>query len=82
MSFKDCSVRNTSLKEKQNLLFSYLPLLSDDKSGMMPKRTYLDSNSLFHFQSSIGADITYDYQMCGVGFRCSMAEGEKKSSGS
>ena len=47
----------------------------------MPSGSYLDRSSLFHFQSSLGADITYDYQTCGLSFSCDMAEGEKKFSG-
>lgn len=81
MCFEDCSVRDISAKEKQRLLLSYLPLLSGDSCVSMPKGSYLDRNSLFHFQSSLGADITYDYQTCGLTFSCSMAEGEKKFSG-
>lgn len=81
MSFQNCSVRNVSSKEKQELLLSYLPLLSEDPCVSLPQGTYLDRNSLFRFQSSLGADITYDYQTCGLSFSCSMTEGEKKFSG-
>lgn len=81
MCFADCSVRDISAKEKQELLLSYLPLLSEDSCVSMPQGKYLDRNSLFHFQSSLGADITYDYQTCGVAFYCDMTEGEKKFSG-
>ncbi len=81
LNFTDCSVRDIPVKKKQELLLSYLPLLSEDSCITMPSGTYLDRNSLFHFQSSLGADITYDYQTCGIAFSCSMAEGEKKFSG-
>ena len=81
MSFADCSVKDIPAKEKQELLLFYLPLLTEDSCVSMPQGLYLDRNSLFHFQSSLGADITYDYQTCGVSFSCSMAEGEKKFSG-
>lgn len=81
MSFADCSVRDIPAKDKQALLLSYLPLLSEDKCVTMPSGSYLDRSSLFHFQSSLGADITYDYQTCGLSFSCDMAEGEKKFSG-
>ena len=81
-SFQDCSVRDIPLEKKQKLLLSYLPLLSEDPCVTMPKGTYLDRNSQFHFQSSLGADIHYDYQTCGVAFSCSMAEEEKKFNGS
>ena len=81
LNFTDCSVRDIPVRKKQELLLSYLPLLSEDSCITMPQGTYLDRNSLFHFQSSLGADITYDYQTCGIAFSCSMAEGEKKFSG-
>lgn len=81
MCFTDCSVRDISSKDKQELLLSYLPLLSEDSCVTLPQGTYLDRNSVFHFQSSLGADIVYDYQTCGLSFSCSMTEGEKKFSG-
>lgn len=81
MCFADCSVRDISSKDKQELLLLYLPLLSADACVTLPQGTYLDRNSVFHFQSSLGADIVYDYQTCGLSFSCSMTEGEKKFSG-
>ena len=80
LTFMDCSVRDIPTKEKQDLLLSYLPLLSEDSCVTMPQGLYLDRNSLFRFRSSLGADITYDYQTCGVSLSFSMAEGEKKFS--
>lgn len=81
LTFMDCSVRDVPTKEKQDLLLSYLPLLSEDSCVTMPSAQYLDRNSLFRFRSSLGADITYDYQTCGIALSFSMAEGEKKFSG-
>lgn len=81
LSFADSSVRDIPSKDKQALLLSYLPLLSEDSCVTMPRGTYLDRNSLFRFRSSLGADITYDYQTCGLSFSCDMTEGEKKFSG-
>lgn len=81
MQFTSDSVRSIPAEEKQVLLKSYLPLLTEDACVTMPEGTYLDRNSVFHFQSSLGADITYDYQTCGLSFYCSMTEGEKKFSG-
>ena len=78
--FEDHSVRDIPVEQKQALLKSYLPLLSEDSACAMPVGIYLDRNSVFTFRSSLGADITYDYQTCGVALRCSMAEGEKKFS--
>ena len=80
-NFADCSVRDVSLKEKQALLLSYLPILSEDSCITLPEGSYLDRNSKFRFLSSLGADIEFDYQTCGLAFSFSMAEGEKKFSG-
>nr|MBQ6242537.1 TldD/PmbA family protein [Lachnospiraceae bacterium] len=80
-NFAACSVRDIPLKEKQALLLSYLPLLEEDSCVALPEGHYLDRNSQFRFLSSLGADIAYDYQTCGLAFSFSMAEGEKKFSG-
>ena len=66
MSFKDCSLRDIPLKTKQELLISYLPILSEEACVSVPEGTYLDRNSRFRFVSSLGADISYDYQTCGL----------------
>ena len=80
-TFEDCSVRNISLADKQALLLRYLPILTEDSCVTLPVGTYLDRSSRFHFQSSLGADIEYDYQTLGLSFSFSMAEGEKKFQG-
>ena len=76
--FAGCSTRKIPLAEKKALLLSYLPLLSEDPCVRVPEGVYLDRSSLFRFRSSLGADIRYDYQTCGIALSCSMAEGEKK----
>ena len=68
MRFADCSVRDIPAGEKQALLQAYLPLLNEDACVTMPRGACLDRSSVFHFESSLGADITYDYQTCGVSF--------------
>lgn len=78
--FKDRSVRNISGDEKNRLLLGYLPLLSADKCMTMPGGYYLDRNSIYGFVSSLGADIAYDYQTCGIALYCNMVEDDKKLS--
>ena len=80
MNFTSCSVRDIPLSEKQALLVSYLPILTEDSCVTMPEGLYVDRSSVYRFMSSLGADITYDYQTCGLSFSVSMAEGEKKFS--
>ena len=79
--FADCSVRDVALREKEALLRSYLPLLKEDSCVAMAEGMYLDRNSQFRFLSSLGADLSWDYQTCGLAFHLSMAEGEKKFAG-
>ncbi len=80
-TFENCSVRDIPISEKQKLLLRFLPILTEDSCVTMPVGMYLDRSSRFHFQSSLGADIEYDYQTCGFSFSFSMAEGEKKFQG-
>ena len=51
-NFGECSVRDIPLREKQELLLSYLPILSEDPSVKIPEGIYLDRNSMFTFVSS------------------------------
>lgn len=78
--FADCSVRDVPAEKKDALLKSLLPILSSDSCMTMPTGLYLDRNSRFRFQSSLGADIAYTYQTCGVSFGCSMVEDGKQFS--
>ncbi len=80
--FSDCSVRKIPLAEKTQFLYSLMPLLSADSCMVMPVGIYLDRNSRFRFLSSLGSEIAYDYQTCGVVLRCDMVEEEKKCSAS
>ena len=82
ISFADCSVRDIPLAVKQELLLSYLPIMSEEPAVTLPEGTYLDRNSVFRFVSSLGADITYDYQTCGIKLTFAMTEGEKQFHGS
>ncbi len=80
-TFEECSVRDIPLSEKQALLLGYLPILNEDPCVTMPTGMYLDRSSRYHFLSSLGADIEYDYQTCGLSFQFSMTEGEKRFQG-
>lgn len=75
--FEDKSVRKISLAEKKALLESYLPILSSSKLMNMPMAMYLDRNSVFEFYSSKGANVSYDYQTCGIVLACTLTDGQK-----
>lgn len=78
-TFKNNSVRDISLEEKTEFLRSMLPLASSDECMTMPMGKYVDRNSLYSFRSSLGADISYDWQTCGIMLYCNMVEGDKKN---
>lgn len=77
-AFKENSVRNITIGDKTELLRSFLPILTSDPCMTMAMGKYLDRSSHYSFCSSIGSDISYDYQTCGLVLACSMVEGEKK----
>lgn len=79
-TFKNNSVRDISLSEKTELARSYLPVITSEDFMSMAMAAYIDRNSRYSFYSSLGADISYDYQTCGIVLSCSMVEGEKKLS--
>lgn len=78
LCFTERSVRDIPSQKKNELLLSYLPLLSEEKCMVMPFGKYLDRNSIYTFQSSLGADIKYDYQTCGLSMGVDVVEGDKK----
>lgn len=79
-TFRNNSVRDIPISDKIELIRSLLPAVSSESFMSMPMGRYLDRNSRFRFYSSLGADISYDYQTCGIVLSCSMVEGEKKLS--
>jgi len=79
-NFKENSVRDISLATKKDFLYSLLPTLNIDPSVNMPAGIYLDRNSRFNFYSSLGADLSWDYQTCGCVFSCDIVDGDKKFS--
>lgn len=82
LCFENRSVKNIPQEKKDALLKSYLPILGEYSCAKMPSGAYVDRISTFSFISSLGADIKYDYQTCGLRLGCSMVEGEKKFSAS
>ncbi len=78
--FENCSVRDVPMSKKNELLQTFLPVLAISPCMTMPSGTYVDRNSRFAFCSSLGADIAYDYQTCGIVMGCDMVEGERKFS--
>jgi len=69
-------VHKVANSEKLALLESYLPLLSEVAQIAVSKARYQDVYSSRHFISSLGADVTYDYQHAGFGLGYTMNIGD------
>lgn len=65
MKFENNSVRNVDFSEKQQLVGNMLPVLASSGAAMSVAM-YSDGNSVYEFYSSKGANIKYDYQLCGI----------------
>ena len=63
--FEDRNSRNVSIEDKKALFRSILPHIKSQFLAMS-QVGYQDRNSRYEFYSSKGADIKYDYQMCGI----------------
>ena len=73
--FADNCVKSKSLAEKGRLLTEKFPLLKSEHLKMFVA-VYADKYSEIEFYSSLGADIKYDFQLCGVRFGASFADGD------
>ena len=64
--FTDCLVEKIDLKTKKELLESYDAILAADKEITHRSSVYSDTTITKHFYSSIGSDVTFDFQLTGV----------------
>ena len=66
LRFGYTDLRRVPNGEKRALVESYLPLLEEVAEISVSRARYEDKHTLRHFVSSLGADITYDYQHAGL----------------
>lgn len=74
--FDDDAVHKVENAEKIALVESYLPLLSEVQQIAVSEASYRDVYSCRHFISSLGADVTYDYQHAGLWLGYTMNVGD------
>ena len=70
----DC-VKDVPIEQKQKMLTDRFGALKSDYVKMTVAR-YIDRYSVYEFISSKGADLKYDFQLCGVIFGISLSDGE------
>jgi len=73
--FKDNCVKNIPLDEKCKGLTSLFGAINNEYVKTYTA-SYTDRYSEYRFISSLGADIAYDFQLCGTNFSFSLSNGE------
>ncbi len=76
MRFEKKDIRKVPNGEKLKLMEEYMPLLSEVEEISVSFARYSDEHSVRSFQSSLGADITYDYQESGLALGYAMTAGD------
>lgn len=74
-------IRQVPRPEKLAVLQSYLPVLDSHPEIVNAMAFYLDNHTVKHFVSSLGTDVTFDYQSCAVVTRYDLKVNGKPSSG-
>lgn len=69
LRYRETDVSKISNEEKVALLSSYLPVLQELDDVQMSMLFYFDTHTEKHIISSLGADVTFDYQRASVVLR-------------
>ena len=75
--FTDRCVKNVPFNDKLSLVQGTSQKLTSELCNFKSAQ-YLDRYSVYQFYSSKGANITYDFQTCGVAYSMAFANGEEK----
>lgn len=79
--FKKNSLKDIPIEKKQKLLTDNFAALNSSEYVKMTVAHYADRHSEYEFYSSKGANIKYDYQLCGARFAVAMANGTENFEG-
>ncbi len=80
--FKNCCLKDVPLEAKQKILTDKFSVLQGSKYVKMFVAIYSDRYSEYEFYSSKGANLKFDYQLCGAGVSIALAEGSENFNGS
>ena len=70
LRYQSSDISKIDNAEKVSLLESYLPVLQELDDVQMSAASYFDTHTEKHIVSSLGADVTFDYQRASVVLRC------------
>ena len=79
--FAETDLRKISNERKMAMVKDYLPLLSEVEEISVSRAVYKDQYSLRSFYSSLGAEISYDYQQAGLSLLYTMNAGDSPFDG-
>jgi TldD protein len=79
--YQATDIRQVTRAEKLALLKRYLPITGRYPEIVNSTAGYLDNHVLKHFKSSLGADVTYDYQNTAIGIRYDLSIDGKPQAG-
>lgn len=77
IKFADCCVKETDLEKKRDFIEKRKNFIKDSEYLKMCRASYSDRYSVFNFTSSLGADITYDFQGTRAVISVSLAYGKE-----
>ena len=78
--FKDDDISKISENKKHKLLISAFPILEREETIKMWQAFYIDEHIVKHFYSSLGSDLSYDFQKAGISLNMSFSEKGKNLS--
>ncbi|MEA4890658.1 MAG: TldD/PmbA family protein [Clostridiaceae bacterium] len=79
--YTDQDIRHVPRADKLALLNAYLPVLEPFREVANSQAHYLDNHTLKHIVSSLGTDVTFDYQSCAVVIRYDLKVRDKQTQG-
>ena len=78
LKFADKDIVDVKKEDKLELLKSYFPIWKKEPSIKMCQSHYIDHKTIKTFYSSKGADLTFDFQLCGFIYSLNFSQDDKK----
>jgi TldD protein len=73
--FAEDNIAKIPLEMKKELVESYFPIFQKDPEIKMWSSRYVDRHSEYEFYSSLGANLRFDLQTCGIAYYFALADG-------
>ncbi len=77
LRFKDCKATDVPMEDKLALIRSFFPIFAANTKLSMWQAIYSEKYLVKNIFNSNGADITTDWQLCGMQYSITMLDGDK-----